>query len=330
MNLGVAINDTWSFFNEIYEYFQDKHQTSLFIPEIKHLPIFRERFDRYQYRNQLNQFLSKNDVVFFEWSGELLAHATALPKQSGIVTRLHRYELYQWAKHIAWNKVDQLILVSQEKEHEILKIVPDLKGRTIVIPEAVSLKKFKFNPQPFRRHLGILCHLSPRKRVYELILAFADENLAKEGFKLYIGGGLHPKFPDYFYATHNLVENLGLQESVIFHDHVEDPEIWYQNIDIFLSNSYSEGLQVSPLEAMASGCYCLSHHWGGADELLPTENIFLTNSEMAEKIRHYSNLNEDDRKKHRLALRNRVEERFDIEKTKISILKVIESVVQGS
>ncbi len=220
MNLGVAINDTWSFFNEIYEYFQNKHHTTLFKPETTQLPIFRERFERFQYNKLLNQFLSKNDVVFFEWAGELLAHATALPKQCGIVTRLHRYELYQWAKHIDWKKVDQLILVSQEKENEILKIYPELQGRTSVIPEAVNLKKFKFNPQPFRKNLGILCHLSPRKRVYELILAFAEQNLVEENYKLFIGGGLHPKFPDYYYATHLLVENLGLQDSVIFHDHV--------------------------------------------------------------------------------------------------------------
>ena len=294
MNLGVAINDTWSFFNEIYDFFKSRHNTSLFKPIIKNFPVLRNRFNQYQYQQQLKKFLSFNDVVFFEWSAELLAHATALPKKCAIVTRLHRYELYQWAHLIDWAKVDKIILVSKEKENEILNSYPVLKNRTVIIPEAVNLKKFKFNSQPFRKQLGILCHISPRKRVYELILAFAEQKFPEDGYKLHIGGGLHPKFPDYYYATKQLVKKLGLQENIIFYDHVSDPVKWYENIDIFLSNSYSEGLQVSPMEAMASGCYCLSYFWGGADELLPQENLFITNIEMADKIRSYAELNENE------------------------------------
>lgn len=326
MKLGVAINDTWSFFNEIFEFFQTRHQTSLFDPVIKKVPLFQNRFNQFQYQQQLKNFLSYNDVVFFEWSAELLAHATALPKKSGIVTRLHRYEMYQWAQHIDWKKVDKVILVSKEKENEIIKNYPFLKNHTVIIPEAVNLNKFKFNSRPFHKQLGILCHISPRKRVYELILAFVEQKLPDEGYKLHIGGGIHPKFPDYYHATHQLVEKLGQQDNIIFYDHISDPIQWYQKIDIFLSNSFSEGLQVSPMEAMASGCYCLSHHWGGADELLPRENLFLTNEDMAAKIRTYAELSESEREHQKAALRDCVEKYFDIDKTKNNILDVVEQV----
>jgi hypothetical protein len=38
------------------------------------------------------------------------------------------------------------------------------------------------------------------------------------------------------------------------------------------------------MEAVASGCYCLSHDWDGADELLPAENLYLTDSQLRQSV----------------------------------------------
>lgn len=325
MRIGIAINDTWAFFDQVYEEFKSKYPTELFTPKTISLPLFQERLNRKNYQQQLTAFLRQNNVVFFEWAGEYLAQATALPKTCAIVTRLHRYELYQWAQHINWSKVDRLILVSNAKKEEIEQLFPQLQGKTTVIPEGIPLEKFPFLPHTFEKRLGILSHLTPRKRVYELILAFAENNLASEGYSLHIGGGEHPKFKDYYQSILYLIAHLDMQDNIILHNHVTDPQSWFQQIDIFISNSYSEGLQVSPMEAMASGCYCLSHTWAGAGELLPAENLFTTNRELSNKIRLYASMNAEQQLEERKKLRKTVEDNFDIKIIGHKILLEVET-----
>ena len=68
-------------------------------------------------------------MVFFEWASVLLANATHLQKQSGIVTRLHRYEMYHSVEWVNWEAVDKIILVSQaKKEFEMLCAAHDMTG----------------------------------------------------------------------------------------------------------------------------------------------------------------------------------------------------------
>lgn len=323
MKLGVVINETWAFFNEIYADFAAHHPTRLYQPKTIAAPLFKERLNRYYSAQHLRSFLRSNDVVFFEWASELLVAATHLPKTCGIVTRLHRYELYQWADRVRWEGVDKIILVSQAKRREFLSRFPELASKVVVIPEAIDPDKFRPHPKPFSGQIGILCHLSPRKRVYEVILAFA-ELAERPDLHLHIGGGRHPRFPEYADALRMLTERLGLQERITFYDHVANPAEWYARVDVVISNSYSEGLQVAPMEAIASGCYCLSHWWDGADELLPSENLFHTERELGQKIIEYSEVAEAERQARCERLRERVRDQFDVNKTKVQIREVVE------
>ncbi len=140
--------------------------------------------------------------------------------------------------------------------------------------EAIDLNRFQFQPKPFKGNLGILCHLRPRKRVYEAILAFSELCQGRDDLHFHIGGGGAEGFHEYPIALRELVENLGLQEKITFYGNVTDNAAWYKEIDLFISNGYSEGWQVSLIESMASGCYSVVHRWPGADELLPAENLY--------------------------------------------------------
>jgi glycosyltransferase involved in cell wall biosynthesis len=166
----------------------------------------------------------------------------------------------------------------------------------------------------------------PRKRVYELILSFYELTRTRNGFHLHVAGGKRPLFADYYEALHALVERLSLQDRVTFYGDVTNPSEWYQNIDVFVSNSYSEGLQVSPMEAIASGCYCLSHWWQGAEELLPEHDLCLTDRELMDKLLDYCNAGEAVRAAMRERQRSIVTERFDIERTKVQIRRLVEEV----
>lgn len=326
MRLGIAIEETWDFLHEIHADLAAHHDVTLFRRRQTGLPMFNARLNRMLFRRDLGAFLRANDVVFFEWASELLAAASRLPKKAGLVTRLHRYEMYRWADRVNWDAVDRIILVTEAKRREFIRRFPAQSGKVVVIPEAVSLQRFQPAPKPFAGDIGILCHLRPRKRVYELILAFHRLSQLRPGFHLHIGGGEAPGFGEYYEAMHSLVRKLGLEDEVTFYGHVDRPEEWYAGIDIFISNGYSEGLQVSLLEAIASGCYSLSHFWDGADELMPADTLYFGEAELVERILCYADMPEAERERRRLALQQAVAAHNDVDKTKREIRELIEAV----
>ena len=328
MRIGVAIEETWGFFQEIYNDLQQHHEIDLFKRRHVKPPFFYERANRFLFQRDMNALLRANQVVFFEWASHLLAEAAALPKQCGIVTRLHRYEMYKWVDQINWNHVDKIILVSQAKKREFLQKFPDQASRIEVVTEAVDPQKYQFQPKPFQGDIGILCHLTPRKRVYELVLTFYELLQQRSDLHLHIGGGEHVRYGDYYFALRDLVNKLNIAPKVTFYGRVQDAKAWYHHVDVFISNAYSEGLQVSPPEAMASGCYCLSHHWAGADELLPEDYLYFTDRELQQKLLHYCDLPESSKQEQLVKLRSLVQQDFNVHNTKTQIRQIIEQVGQ--
>ena len=330
LRLGVAIQETWGFFNEIYADFQQHYQTTLFKRRVWQLPIFHSRINRYLYFKDLQSFMGRNDVVFFEWASGLLVNATKLPKTCGIVTRLHRYEMYEWVEKINWEIVDRIVLVSEAKRQEFITRFPEQSAKTAVAYPSISLQKFSPVTKNFQGNIGILCNLIPRKRVYELILTFYEVSQQNNNLHLHIGGGHDPAQLDYYEALRDLVARLQLKDKVTFYGHVSDTSSWYHHIDIFISNSYSEGLQVALMEAMASGCYCLSHRWVGAEEILPDDNLYFTDRELIEKILLFCEIAEKEKQKQGSLMREIACDKLDIEVTKIQIRKIIEDVKNSS
>lgn len=330
MRLGVAIVDTWDFFHEIYTEFQAHHEVTLF--EKRHIdaPFFRERLNRRAFKRDMQKFLTTNDVIFFEWSSELLVAATQLPKTCGIVTRMHRYEMYEWVDQVDWSKVDKLIAVSQSKREEFIARFPQHAAIVEVIPEAIDLTKFQFRPKSFRGNLGILCHLRPRKRVYESILAFYELCQQRDDLHLHVGGGGVDGLHEYTVAIEQLVHKLKLQNKVTFYGHVSDNAAWYDKIDIFISNGYSEGWQVALLEAMASGCYTAVHQWAGADELMTPGELYFSDREFQEIVLAYCEMTEAERRQRVDNLRHIVETVGDMSQRQVQIRQIVEAVAEKS
>jgi glycosyltransferase involved in cell wall biosynthesis len=324
MRLGIVIEETWDFFHEVYAHLSTQHQATLYRRPPGQVPILKGRLSGYRLRTDLTRFLERQDAVFFEWASELLAMATHLPKKCGIVARLHRYELYRWAHRVNWDAVDRIILVSDAKRREFVGMFPKHANKVVIIPEAVSIDRFRPHDKTYAGDIGILCHLKPRKRVYELVLAFYELLQDHADFHLHIGGGTASGFEEYEAAVRGLVDRLNLGEKVTFYGHVSKPEEWYPQIDVFISNGYSEGLQVSPMEAMACGCYCLSHQWEGANELLPTSQLFYTNSELKTLLVRYAAATESGKRDAGLRMRSIVSERFNVDSTKLEIQRVVE------
>lgn len=330
LKVGVAIEETWAFFREIYTDLQEHFQVSLFERQTTDLPIFNTRLNRYFFDRGLQHLLQSNDLVFFEWTSELLAAATQMPKTCGIVARMHRYEMYRWIDKINWKAVDHLIVVTEAKKEEFLSRFPQMHSKISVVPEAVSLDRFTPFDKPFSGEIGTLCTLIPRKRVYELVLAYAYLQKEFPDIRLHIGGPEHDYFVEYSQALYSLVRRLNLQDQVIFYGRVSDPEIWYRNLDIFITASYSEGLQVALLEAMACGIYSLSHAWEGVEELLPESNLFFTEHDLIQRLKRYLQMSEDERNDAKLQMISLVSGKSDMQKTIQQIREIIREIGTAS
>jgi len=70
-----------------------------------------------------------------------------------------------------------------------------------------------------------------------------------------------------------LIDSCGLEDRVILTGYAEDVARWYQAFDAFCLPSFSEGLPVSVLEAMASGVPVVGSNVRGIREvIIPEQN----------------------------------------------------------
>lgn len=331
-NLGIFVgeNGKWTFFHEIFAVLDRSFQTEIFTPKHYELPLLSGRLNRWAYHNRMQTMLRHNDLCFFEWASELLSAATHLPKTGPIVTRLHSYELTFWASRVNWDHVDRVILLTRAMESKFRAAYPDHAHKTAIINNGVDLKKFTPPAnKPFQFNLGMVSNIHPIKRIYELVLTV--HNLKKLGLNphLHIAGGRweNAYFDDYYVAIQRAIEKLNLQDNVTQYGFVEDTPAWLQKIDIFISNSYWEGQQVALLEAMGCGCYCLAHFWDGVEEVLPAENIYVTENELIGKIIAFAEKPAAERQSCQAQLRSIAEQQFDITQTAAQICSFVDSTI---
>lgn len=325
LKLGLFVGEeNWTFFNEIYEDLSAHFETEVFKQRTYNTPIFYGRLNRWKFFRDLKRLLTVSDVCFFEWTSELLAEATQFPKECRIITRLHSFEIYDWAPKINWDNVDSVILLSKAMQQRFCDLYPKHGHKTVVVHNGISLEKFSpASPRDFQCRLGMLCSINPIKRVYETVLLLYG--LHRQGMTtatLHIAGVAADDFR-YFASIQSLVDRLGLNGIVTFDGLITDTPTWLKNIDIFISNSFWEGQQTALLEAMATGVYCLSHHWAGAEEILPLENLYFTEEEAKKKITKYYGFSDLRKQDLQTMMRTIACEKFDIERTKTQIRQMI-------
>lgn len=327
--LGVFVGERglWHFFEEIYADLNAHYETAVFAPKQYRLPFFSERINRWSYHYAMRSLLKECDVCFFEWASEMLEVASHMPKYSPIIARLHSFELADWVHRINWDHVDKIIFISEAIRQKFIARYGAHAEKTVVVQNSISVKKFSLVQRPFDFSLGMLCAIVPIKRVYEVILVIKE--LRDQGYNptLHIAGSPHENnYQDrYYQAVHGLVEKLDLQNNVKFYGHVNTPSAWFGNIDIFISNSFWEGMQTALLEAMASGCYCLGHFWDGVEEVLPAENVYGTDTELKQKLIAYLQLSDHERMERKKQLARIVDRKFNLEDKKVKLRNIVES-----
>ena len=152
-------------------------------------------------------------------------------------------------------------------------------GKITIIPNAIDLKRFAFNPDKrnlLRQKLGlekkfVLGHIG--RFVYQknhsfLIDVFAEVARVKpEARLMLIGDGELRKIIE------EKVVNLCLQDKVLFLGNRNDVADLYNAMDIFLLPSHYEGLPVVGVEAQANGLKCVMSDQV-TEECQLTDNVY--------------------------------------------------------
>lgn len=169
---------------------------------------------------------------------------------------------------------DMVITVSNDLAKKVKSLGVD--GNNIkILRNAVDTNRFKpSNIQKIRKKYNInekdililfVGYLDTFKGVFELLGAFHELSKKRENIKLMmVGEG--PKITE----LKNKVSEFELEKSVIFAGKISHKiiEEYYQSADIFVLPSYSEGVPLSILEAMASGLPIISTKVGGIPEII--------------------------------------------------------------
>jgi hypothetical protein len=77
---------------------------------------------------------------------------------------------------------------------------------------------------------------------------------------------------------------------------------------------------------MASGCLTLAHRWDGAEELLPEDCLYFTDTELAKIIEGYCQLSDEARQQQKIRMRDIATQRFGFDINKEKIGRIIEEL----
>jgi glycosyltransferase involved in cell wall biosynthesis len=332
--VGVFVGDSHNltFFRHILSDLQAHYHVDVFQAPSVRWPVFRERLNRRLFSRAMLALLDKADLCFFEWASDLLVYASHLPKRCRLVARLHSYELFVWAPRVNWDNVDKVILVSAAMQRRFSELYPAHAAKTVVVYNGVNLERFR--PRCARRFgfdIGVLAGIHPVKRIYELVLT--THSLRQRGYEphLHIAGDKVPGgyFDDYYRAIEEARCRLDLEKHVTLHGQIEEVEDWFNEIDIFVSNSYWEGQQNALIEASASGCLCLSHFWGGADEAVLPDSVYATEEQLQAQLIRLAEMSDEARARRRQQTRALAEARFDRVRQTCELRRCVNETLAG-
>ena len=156
---------------------------------------------------------------------------------------------------------------------------------------------------------GIVARLVPVKAHADLIDAFHIVHQAQADTQLLIAGNGACRE-----ALHGQVASLGLTQSVIFLGEVRDTERVLNAMDVYVLSSTDEGMNLTLLEAMATGLPVIATGVGGNPEVVADGNTGMLvparNPQRMAQAMHELLIKGDLRREFGLAGRQRVERQF--------------------
>ncbi len=220
---------------------------------------------------QIAEKLRRADLILFEWSDELLIHASHMDKGCPVVCRLHSYEAFaEMASEVNWNWVDHLLFVNDPVRHLFDQQVQHPISRS-VIHSGVDFQHFTISEQTeWTFKTGSVANIDYQKNPTLLLYCFKKIHEYDSSYRLHLAG----QFQDHRYQLYfdHLLNKSPLP--VAFDGWIEDMPAWHADKDFVISTSLFDSFLCSIAEGMASGVLPRIHDCYGAENLYPRNYIF--------------------------------------------------------
>ena len=165
--------------------------------------------------------------------------------------------------------LDRIISVSGEISHELRENgIPDQS--VVSIPNSVDVVHFQPGENGRTRKMRSICfigRLADEKGVHYLIRAMEQIKKKGDGVKLFIVGEGPLRR-----ELEQLCRDLSVMDDTVFVGHTDGVLPYYQEADIFVLPSLSEGLPLTLLEALSCGLPVVASAVGGSREILDPQN----------------------------------------------------------
>lgn len=247
-----------------------------------------------------------NDVVWYEFTDEVFARATQMPKECKIVNRLHSYELFtDIFNKVNWDNADILCASS-----DYVKDLLEAKRRDIDFPPIVALANGPNlnsmtipDGKVYNKKIAVVGRINYKKNLPLAI--YCLDAVRDLGYEMHFIGGSQDRRFD-FYLKH-LVTTLGLQGQAFFHGEIpyrDVPEA-LSDMGYILSSSLFESFGQSIMEGIAMGCLPIIHDFPGSKGRFSEmgDIFFLTPNEFVRVMDTHDKLSLDE--KNQRALHNR-------------------------
>lgn len=235
------------------------------------------------------------------------------------------------------NSSEKIITVSSD----LAKIINQMEidsNKVTVLRNAVDISRFKpiknvsmrkeYNIKENEILILFIGHLEPFKGIFELLNAF--KKIIKKNVKLIIIGEGHSEN-----EVKEIVSKYNLTDKIIFTGKVSPNVIqnYYQMADIFTLPSYTEGLPLVVIEAMACGLPVIVSNVGGIPEIAKDNiNGFVIPPRDDEKLTQKLNIlvnNEKLREEFGKMSFKKIDEEFNIDKKVIKLIDLYKSLLDN-
>ena len=190
------------------------------------------------------------------------------------------------------------------------------KFEMIQISNGIDTERFLPSPQKQQVFtIGYVGRIDRIKNLHTLMAAIKELKKHRElYYKLHIIGKTDDQL--YLQELKKYVSENDLQSHIDFFESANDIEKYYNQFDLFVLPSITEGMPNVLLEAMSCGCVCIVSKGANKDRILSVDFEFETNDEIAlsDKIKQVYQLSADKRDKIGSENREKVVQNYSVAK----------------
>jgi glycosyltransferase involved in cell wall biosynthesis len=229
--------------------------------------------------DQIDSAMDWADICWFEWCDGLIVYGSklSLAEDKKIVCRLHRREVFEnFIAHVAWEKVDRLIVVADHLKKLMTRKVPRIENRVALttIYNGVDLNRYSFKKKSKGFNLACICYIDGRKNPSLLLQIIKKLVELDSRYQLYLAGKfVEPVVESYW---HYQIHQMRLAGNVVFDGWQNNIDHWLEDKDYLLSTSIHESFGYSIAEAMAKGIKPVIHDFLHAREIWGRQYLFNT------------------------------------------------------